>query len=209
MRPRPPLALALVLLFVAAAFAQNQPPPAPRPTDVPVQTFGHTPPLPAPPPATQPAPSTPAAPAEPSAEDVLQQLLMQRPASPVIAPSASSAPPAEQDLQLQPHILGFAPEQTQPPLYREGEFIVARRGRMLRVPSGLWIFQFESDSQAAPEPPLLLMPCQLLENMEELTRQRGDRLVFLLSGQVFTYHGRNWLLPSMMKLDVDRGNLQK
>jgi len=139
----------------------------------------------------------------------MQQLLSERPASPLIAPSGSPSPAAVADQTAsEPQILGLAPDQGQPPLYREGEFIVSRRGRMLRMPSGQWVFQFEADSQAAPETPMLLMPCQLLENMEELTRQRGDRLVFVLSGQVFTYRGYNWLLPSMMKLDVDRGNLQ-
>lgn len=205
MRPLPLLALALATILAANLPAQAESATAPAPAaEVPTRTFGQTPP---------PAPSSPqtqpAAPAEPSADEVLQQLLLQRPASPVIAPSASPAAPSPQDLELQPQIMGLAPEQTQPPLYREGEFIVSRRGRMLRIPAGLWIFQFEADSQSAPEPPVLLMPCQLLENMEELNRQRGERLVFVLSGQVFTYHGRNWLLPSMMKLDVDRGNLQK
>ena len=52
---------------------------------------------------------------------------------------------------------------------------------------------------------MIMMPCQLLESMEKLISERGDRVVFNTSGQVFVYKGANYLLPSIMREDYDRG----
>jgi hypothetical protein len=43
--------------------------------------------------------------------------------------------------------------------------------------------------------------------MEDTVDRRGDTTVFILSGQVHTYRGANYLLPTMMKVAVDTGNL--
>lgn len=108
-----------------------------------------------------------------------------------------------------PRIIGIAPGQRKPKLRREGEFLINRRGRL--VSSGdvnQKMFVFDGDSAAAPEPPMFLLPCRLLENMESLTKDRGDRMVFQLSGQVFVYRGANYMLPTMMRPAIDKGNLR-
>jgi hypothetical protein len=69
------------------------------------------------------------------------------------------------------------------------------------------LFAFEADDMSMQDPPMVLVPCQILESMEQQVRQRGDRVVFVLSGQVLQYRGVNFLLPTMMKIDIDRGNL--
>lgn len=107
-------------------------------------------------------------------------------------------------------VLGVAPGQEQPKLRREGEFVVNRRGRVVPSPNGRdTLFAFEADSDTASEPPMVLSPCQTLQNMEDIVRERGDKIVFILSGQVLVYRGVNYLLPTMMKLAIDRGNLEQ
>ena len=111
-------------------------------------------------------------------------------------------------MDIDPAVLGVAPGEDPPPLRREGEFIVNRRGRLVRSSEGgHLLFVFESDTQAAPELPMILQACQLLEAMEETVQRRGDMTVFILSGQVHAYRGANYLLPTMMKIAVDKGNL--
>lgn len=159
--------------------------------------------------ATQPArPAT----TQPSSDEVMRQLLQSRQENPSIEPNArpTNDEVAGSAVQIDPKILGVAPGQEPPKLRREGEFVVSRRGRVVRASnSNHLIFAFEADSEHAAEPPMVLMPCQLLQNMEELIRERGDRVQFVLSGQIFSYRGANYLLPTMMKLAVDQGNLQK
>ena len=45
--------------------------------------------------------------------------------------------------------------------------------------------------------------------MEELISDRGDRIVFKLTGQVFVYRGSNYVLPTLFTLAIDKGNLQQ
>jgi len=153
---------------------------------------------------------TPEPAAEPLPADVIQQLLDQRPTSPPIEPSQVMPDDdlSTSELRPDPRVIGTAPGLAPSQLRREGEFIISRRGRLMVQPGGRTQFRFEADGEKSPEAPMLMLPCRLLETMEKLSEQRGEGLVFILSGQVFVYHGENWLLPTMMKLDFDRGNLQ-
>jgi len=169
-----------------------------------------------------PAPAAPPAEqqrdARPSAEDVMDDLAGQRPEPPVVEPSqrpdirpvrpgASRVPTTRPNID--PAILGIAPGQEQPTLRREGEFIVSRKGRLQQAgEGGAALFVFEADGQNASEPPMVMQPCRLLEDMEDYVARHGDRVVFIVSGQVHTYRGANYLLPTMMKLAVDQGNLR-
>ncbi len=166
-------------------------------------------------PATQPATTQPAV----SAEHVQQQMQQLMSANPqleppqvqTVEPAPIDAPPIPSitGLDVDMNVLGIPPGGPQPKLRREGEFIINRRGHLTRSPSGGQIlFVFEADSDSAPEPPMPLLPCQILENMESLSSQKNDQTVFIVSGQVMLYRGVNFLLPTMMKLSIDRGNLQ-
>lgn len=225
MRPAPALwaVLALVLGLSHALIAVAQSQPGTSPSDQSVNA-GNTPaaaePSPTEPPvpvSTIQAPST-QAPAEPgpstppSAESVIQELLQKRqqnsetalPAFPKLPP----APPAGLS-PVDPSVFGSAPHLPKVTLRREGEFINARRGRVIRSPDGsCLLFVFEADDQTSPEPPMILAPCQLTERLENMVKERGERLLFIASGQVLVYHGVNYLLPTVMKETFDRGNLQ-
>lgn len=169
-------------------------------------------------PTTESAPATETV-ESPSADDVMRDLLNERQEPPTIAPTQQpggmtvppppSAPPVGRaGMELDPAILGPLPGEPQPTLRREGEFLVNRRGRLIRSDAGEQMFVFEADSQDAPEPPMILQPCRRLQDMEDIVQQRGESVVFIVSGQVHVYRGQNFLLPTMMTIAVDRGNLE-
>ena len=114
------------------------------------------------------------------------------------------------EVAIDPAALGVAPGQTPPPLRREGEFIVNRRGRLVRSPqSNLPLFVFDADTKGdGQELPMILLPCRLLQDMEQAVIQDGDMIDFIVSGQVYTYHGANYFMPTTMRPAIDRGNLE-
>lgn len=152
-----------------------------------------------------------------SAEDVMEDLLRRRQPPPATEPQRdpertqvpeSVGVPAV-TVEIDPDVLGIAPGQKAPELRREGEFIVSRRGRLVRSEDGAHVlFVFEADARDAPERPMIMMPCRMLESMEEIVAERGSDVEFILSGEVFVYRKHNYLLPTMMKIAVDRGNLE-
>ncbi len=155
--------------------------------------------------------------AQPAA-DVVDQMLQKLQKNPMIEPAQRTNPTAPSSspllsptpkVEVDPKVIGVAPGLPRPQLRREGEFVVNRRGRLVRSPNGKdLLFVFDADGKQAQEPPMIIVPCQILQSMEDLVLERGDKVVFLLSGQVLTYRGSNHLLPTMMKLSIDRGNLQ-
>ena len=145
-----------------------------------------------------------------SAEDVVKRLMGQKRDNPVIEPTLGMPKDLVPTSLADPRILGTAPGTDPPTLRREGEFIVNRRGRIVRAPDGTnSMFTFEADSEKAPEPPMVLTPCARRQDMEDYVAERGDKVVFVVSGQVFVYRGLNYLLPTMFKLAIDKGNLQQ
>lgn len=139
-------------------------------------------------------------------EDQLEELERKNPLiEPVRKPGAETVPSVR--IATDPNVIGSAPNEKKPPLRREGEFIIDRKGRLVRSGDGAsMVFVFDADEKGNPEPPMVIMPCRMLQNMEDLVRERGDSIAFKLSGQVYTYRGANYLLPTMMKLAVDKDN---
>jgi len=149
----------------------------------------------------------------------MKNLIEQIKQNPLIEPSGTqpagqspaTLPQGQQPARtgVDPNVIGVAPGSPAPKLRREGEFVIARKGRLVRSSDGLHtLFVFEADSEKSPEAPMALLPCQMLQSMEDLVGQRGDQLKFVLSGQILVYRGANYLLPTMMTLAEDRGNLQ-
>ncbi|MEM9110119.1 MAG: hypothetical protein AAGC72_08845 [Planctomycetota bacterium] len=159
--------------------------------------------------------------ATPSADDVLQQLLEQRRDSPTPEPAEAPGPgdreagpagPAAQRasrLVSDPLLIGLDTDQPQAELKEEGQFIIARNGRLVRSADGSQaLFVLDSDGPGAPEPPMILQACKLLETMEQTVQEQGDNVPFVITGQVFMYRGANYLLPTIVKREFDRGNLE-
>ena len=89
-------------------------------------------------------------------------------------------------------------------LMREGTTVLSRRGSLRRDRGGAWVFVFDSDATGLADPPLTLLPCLLLERIENHVRRTGDNVPVLLSGQVYVFEGRNYLMPSVYRIPRER-----
>lgn len=151
-------------------------------------------------PATPVAPAKPAT-SEPSPQDVIKTLekdAAKKPMpAPVAAPTAAPSGAGAGSVSVGPASTGAAPAATGGKLLREGSFLASRRGRMVRSSEGAWLFVFDADSSTKAEPPMTMMPCLNLQAMEKLAERGGDALSYTVSGQVFVYKNRNYLLPTL------------
>ena len=139
-------------------------------------------------PAAPPPPDPAPAPADESGdgdsiEDIMREL------AEAVGPLQRPMPTPSPDTDLGP-----APPR------REGAMILARRGRLHRNSRGTWMFVFDADAGALADPPLIVMPCRMLERMEEYARQAGQDAPLLLSGRLFTFRGRNFVLPTVYRV---------
>jgi len=162
-------------------------------------------------PASQPAGTELPVGKNESAEQVIQELMRKRQDAPAIEPVQRpvTTPVAPGGKPTDPVVLGTAPDVKPGQLRREGEFVVNRRGRVVRAAGqAALLFVFDGDSAKTPEPPMILVPCQKTQSMEDVVRDRGDRAAFIVTGQILVYRGANYLLPTITKEDLDRGNIQ-
>lgn len=91
----------------------------------------------------------------------------------------------------------------------EGRLIVARRGRVVRTARGGWEFIFTADADGAGDAPMTILPCMLLEQMQRDALRPAARDSLLVSGEVYTYRGRNYLLPTLYQIHSPSANLQR
>lgn len=81
-------------------------------------------------------------------------------------------------------------------LLREGAMIHRRQGRLLGSPGGGRVYVFD-DVEGRPTPaPMIVIPSVRLTEMERLLTSREGNVTFLLTGETFVYHGRNYVLPT-------------
>lgn len=93
-------------------------------------------------------------------------------------------------------------------LVREGAFIVSRLGRISRSDTGgEWMITFDSDKNGQTDPPMVLMPCRLLERLVRVAQSEGDAARVIISGQVYAFHEVNYLLPTVMLRPLSSNNL--
>ena len=78
-----------------------------------------------------------------------------------------------------------------------GSVILWRRGWLVRGSGGAWSFIFSADAAGSADPPMILLPCLLLEDMERHAARSGPDAPLLVSGRVYRYHDRTYLLPTM------------
>ncbi len=90
----------------------------------------------------------------------------------------------------------------------EGQSIVNRRGRVQRQSDGeWWWFVFDADASGLGDPPVRLLPCTMLERMEEYVQRAGPNAVLLVTGSVHVYEGQRYVLPTVFQGVRDRRNL--
>lgn len=83
-----------------------------------------------------------------------------------------------------------------PSALAEGAFIMGRDGQLVPGPMGLLIFVPNKETRQAGEGPVLLMPSTTLAQLQNEWTGQPVRV----SGEIFTYHGRNHLLLSAYQL---------
>jgi hypothetical protein len=148
------------------------------------------------------------------AVDLMEQMLADRPQLPA---RPDTAPTLSSNAQLDAALRGIKPAgDPDRALLREGHYLVHRAGRITRSLAGgiggeaqnvMFAFEADGTDPEAAEPPMMLMPCKLLEEMEQIVAERGQQTVFLVSGRVHVYRGMNHLLPTTARVRVDVGDV--
>jgi len=86
-------------------------------------------------------------------------------------------------------------------LLAEPTFLVRRSGTLVKAPTGERVFVFTQGVEdglggSAPLSPMVMIPCATLERMERFSAGPSGLELFTVSGEVFQYRGRNYLLPT-------------
>ncbi len=95
-----------------------------------------------------------------------------------------------------------------PSVLADGSILVRRPGRLVKQKEG-WTFAFESDHPDEPQPPIALLPNKSVELMIRTSEREKNGLVFLVTGDITLFEGRNYLLPRVAIRRIDLGNLSK
>lgn len=84
-------------------------------------------------------------------------------------------------------------------LVREGAYLRNRRGRLVKG-EGDWVYVFDADASGQAEPPMVMVPCRRLREMQQTLDARTEAVSFLTTGQVLVYKGRNHFLPTFFSV---------
>ena len=88
-------------------------------------------------------------------------------------------------------------------LQPDARYISARRGRTVRAPDGSWLFVEDNDDGRGAR--MTLLPCRVLQAVESVALREGDDAAVLLSGRVYRYHDRDFLLPTLFQRERRAG----
>lgn len=182
--------------FIMLDDAEIEAPPAATPTPRPTPTV-----TPASGPgdanaATQPADD----PKPPNSQDVLVDLLRDRPGKHIAVPVIDPLAGADETPSV-------APRPSEKPIWAgRGKMIVDRLVRIYpERKDGWWAVNFEGDNTLR-EPPIRLFPCRMLEEAENVLKDHdGQSVRFRISGEVAEYHGRRYLMLRKVLLVKDLG----
>jgi len=136
---------------------------------------------------------------DPRVEDLIRELESERGGERVLDPSPDSDQPIESAPRNATDAESDGSAQR---LVAEGTLINSRRGRLIRIKSagGRLGFAFDNDPDSPASPPMLIVPCAMLTNMEAAARTHGEELSFTMSGRVLVYEGRNHVLPILYQV---------
>jgi hypothetical protein len=96
------------------------------------------------------------------------------------------------------------------PRLPDGYILADRTGRLVRQDEW-WVFSFVGDNNPteSPDPPMRLLPNQMLERAVRETEGAGQRVEFIVSGEVTDFMGENYLLLRKLLRKRELGNLSK
>lgn len=108
---------------------------------------------------------------------------------------------------LSPRQASESDDETLGPL-SDGDMISRRTGRFVRQ-GVVWIISFDNDAEADrdQDAPLIVLPCLNHEKLEKLAGRQSDEFTVQISGRVFLYRGRFYLLPSVFQV-VPEGDVR-
>ena len=176
----------------------DQPSPSPRqPEKKPADPAAPdpAPSVPQPTPASKPDPNNPGL-NDPSVDQIIKDMDKSKTPRKVVGPANKPAPEsAGPTSRSKPATAGRAR------VLREGTFLTSRRGRVVRSSGGEWEFAFDADAQGNADPSMIIMPCLNLAGMEKIAEKSGESATFTVTGQVFVYHNRNYLLPTLYQIN--------
>lgn len=86
--------------------------------------------------------------------------------------------------------------------YPEGTFLNRRVGTLVKTNAGDVIFIPERSANARSEPAVALLPCQTLERIEVLQHAFAPTSRAVVSGQVFVYYDRSYMLPTLISIET-------
>jgi hypothetical protein len=141
-------------------------------------------------------PSPPRVPPDATAEDVLAAMQALQPKEAILPLGATAS-----DEKGRSRSAGYSGS-----FMSDGSPLMNRVGRLVRQGSW-WTFVSDSDRPEQPEPPLRLLPNQGVELMVREPPRGGG--VFIVSGEVTSFDGENYLLTRVATRRVDTGNLRK
>jgi hypothetical protein len=169
-------------------------------------------------------------PADDSIDDIKSGLERSLQSVPEHINAANSS--ADDSRNSAPSKLGFtvdsAPAHGTERALREGTAVQSRRGKISRDSAGAWMFIFDADatgisaptneslseaegetgsataSPGGADPPMRLLPCLLLEKIEDYARRNPGTAPVLITGEVYLYQGRNYLLPTVFRIPQER-----
>lgn len=88
--------------------------------------------------------------------------------------------------------------KSQPPV-ANGTRVTQRLGRLTRDPqSGSWRF-VPTQTTGSGDPSIEVLPCLMLEKLETAAREADASPAILISGTVYAYEGRSYLLPTSFR----------
>ncbi len=199
----------MLLLLAGAVVGQDA--PNKQPADPPEQNQpdaepsdgtakdADSPATPTTPPAGEVRTSTP-----PSADDVLKAFEDERPRVEPLKPVTDETAPPLGVVENDP---GRGADRARMP---EGYLLVDRTGRLSQ--QGPWwqlVFVADNNPETAPQPPIKLLPNQMLERMIRETQSGARDVEFVVSGEVTDFMGENYLLLRKLMRKRDMGNLSK
>lgn len=145
--------------------------------------------------------------AEPSAEEILAELMKQKPLKSVVLPenvqevTATTAPADEESSE------SAADKKKRGPRWPEETLLINRPGRLVPGESG-WLLSFEDQGENPSDLPIRLLPNRLLESAVASSAGGTKGVVFIVSGEVTVHDRTNFLLLRKVLMRRDLGNFQ-
>jgi hypothetical protein len=135
---------------------------------------------------------------DPSIDEVVREMIDRPDDVVTISPRGSQAPrPAAPGDAAGSLVAGIGDQSAGwAPLLPEDSFVSRGRGRLVRLATGDWVFVFFGTESGLSFAPMVVLPCRELERAEGVVEDPSLGSVFDITGQVYVYRGRNYILPS-------------